>query len=437
MTSTRDFLPGLMTKRQGDPYVPLSKEHKARRGLFALYWAYYRGHHRKTIKVKASQADDNVTLNWSKKIVDAGVAFLFGKLVSFEIDGEPDRTKAEQYLDTVWANDPRTGFNAPVFLKQLSQNGAVDGTAFVKLHPPDDWHELPYMRAIDPAIVDIITDHDDVEIVNAYHLVWKSGDDWKRQRIERDGIIWRIVDEIYTRGDKWRIEDEMAWEYDFPPLFHCQNLILANSQWGISDLEDADVNDAVNFAASNINRIIRFHAHPKTIGTGFAANQLQTTAVDQFWAIPSPEAKVFNLEMATDLASSRQHKTDLEEALHQIAGVPRLDPERVNLGALSGFALQILYGPLLAKTDDKRGTYGGMLQQINRALLVLGGYEDEIVNNVWQSPLPGNAVEKAQLFATLAGATGGNTQAAAKVAGYSRDEVDALGQGDFFVGVEQ
>ena len=146
---------------------------------------------------------------------------------------------------------------------------------------------------------------------------------------------------------------------------------------------------------------------------------------------------MFNLEMATDLASSRQHKTDLEEALHQIAGVPRLDPERVNLGALSGFALQILYGPLLAKTDDKRGTYGGMLQQINRALLVLGGYEDEIVNNVWQSPLPGNAVEKAQLFATLAGATGGNTQAAARVAGYSRDEVDALGQGDFFVGVEQ
>ena len=272
MTSTRDFLPGLMTKRQGDPYVPLSKEHKARRGLFALYWAYYRGHHRKTIKVKASQADDNVTLNWSKKIVDAGVAFLFGKLVSFEIDGEPDRTKAEQFLDTVWANDPRTGFNAPVFLKQLSQNGAVDGTAFVKLHPPDDWHELPYMRAIDPAIADIITDPNDVETVIAYHLVWKSGDDWKRQRIERDGIIWRIVDEIYNRGDKWRIEDEMAWEYDFPPLFHCQNLILANSQWGISDLEDADVNDAVNFAASNINRIIRFHAHPKTIGTGFAAN---------------------------------------------------------------------------------------------------------------------------------------------------------------------
>ena len=437
MISTRDFLPALMTKSTTGTYIPLSAEHRKRRELFDIYWRYYRGHHRKTIKVKTGQADDNVTLNWSKKIVNAGVGFLFGKPVTFEISDDNVRSEAEKYLDGIWANDPKTGFNAPVFLKQLAQNGAVAGTAFVRLHEPNDNHDKPYLRAIDPAIVDIIADPNDVETVIAYHLVWKPGkdEDWQRQRIERDGVIWRIFEETYQRD--WSVYNELAWEYDFPPVFHCQNLILANSQWGISDLEDADLNDAVNFTASNINRIIRFHAHPKTIGTGFSASQLQTTDVDQFWAIPSADARIANLEMESDLASSRAHKQDLTEAFHNVTDVPRLDPERINIGALSGFALKILYGPLLTKTEDKRGTYGGMLQQINRALLVLGGYDDEIVANVWQDPLPGNALEQAQLFSTLAGATGGNTNAAAKIAGYSRDEVEALGQGDFFVGVEQ
>lgn len=437
MNMTRDFLPTMITAEGTDIYNPMSKQHKERRKLYSLLWDYYRGQHRKPIKVKAGQADDNVILNWSKKVVDTGINFLFGKPLTFEITDDDNRSEAEMFLDRVWVNNPKTRFNQMVFLTQLAQNGAVTGTPFVRLHEPDEYHELPYLRAIDPAIVDIVTDPNDVETVLAYHLVWRPSvdDDWQRQRMERDGSIWRIFEEHYVRD--WIVDDEMAWEFDFPPLFHCQNLVLANSQWGISDLEDADVNDAINFTASNINRIIRYHAHPKTIGTGFNANMLQTTSIDQFWTTPNPDATIKNLEMESDLASSRAHKEDLTEAFHQVTGVPRLDPNSVNLGALSGFALRILYGPLLAKTAVKRGTYGGMLQQINRALLVLGNYEDEVVENIWQDPLPANAIEKAQLFATLATATGGNVEAAARIAGYTRDEIDLLSRADFFVGVTQ
>jgi len=86
---------------------PLSKEHRARQELFTLYWNYYRGKHRKNIKVKAGQADDNTTLNYSKKIVNQGVNFLFGKDVFFELDrSTEERTPSEQYLDAVWNDDP-------------------------------------------------------------------------------------------------------------------------------------------------------------------------------------------------------------------------------------------------------------------------------------------------------------------------------------------
>lgn len=437
MISTRQFIPALATSRNALMVSPLTEEHRRRKELFDRYWSYYRGHHRKTLIVRPGQADDNVTINWSKKIVDQGVAFLFGKPVTFEISDDDNRSPAEQYLDGIWADDPQTGFVRSVFLKQLGQNGAVTGTPVIRLHEPDEWHEKPYMRAIDPAILHIEADPDDVDTVTAYHLLWQSGEAWKRQRIERDGAVWIIRDELWRAGQQWETIDEMAWEYDFAPVFHSQNLILANSQYGISDLEDADLNDAINFVAGNIGRILRFQAHPKTIGTGFQANALQTTAVDQFWTIPSEGASVFNLEMQSDLGSSRAHKADLEEGYHQLSGIPRLDPASVNLGALSGFALRILYGPLLNKTEDKRGTYGGLLARVNRALLVLGGFEDKPVRTVWQSPLPVSALEQVEIFERLAATTGGNIAAAARLAGYDRDAVELLSQTDFFTGITQ
>jgi hypothetical protein len=437
--SLRSLIPGWSRGGGKDDGVlaPLSKGHKARVTLFGLLWDYYLGQHRENIKRKEGQANDNVTLNWSYKVVNAGVGFLFGKPVTFELDESRERSKAELYLDEVWADDPAGGFVQSVFLKSLAQNGGVCGTAFVRIYPPVA-SGRPRLVNINPEIVDVITNPDDVTDITAYHLVWpvmrEEKKVWKRHRIERGEAkdFWTITAELYGSNGEWAADPSTGsggveeWPYDFAPIFHCQNLILANSVWGLSDLKDADLNDAINFVTSNVNRIIRFHAHPRTIGTGFAANQLQTTAVDQFWAIPGENAKVFNLEMGSDLASSRQHKADLEEAFHQVTDIPRLDPSSVNLGALSGFALRILYGPLLTKTADKRGTYGGMLQQINRALLVMRGFPaDAPTNVVWQDPLPAAGEERARIAQVLID-SGADREQAYKIAGYTADEAEKL-----------
>jgi hypothetical protein len=162
-------------------------------------------------------------------------------------------------------------------------------------------------------------------------------------------------------------------------------------------LEDADVNDALNWTMSNINRIIRYHAHPKTIGIGFAAAHLENTAVDQFWTINTPGAEVFNLEMQSDLGNAYTFAKELKATYAQVTGVPDLDPQQVNVGALSGFALRILYGDLLDVTNIKRVTYGALLSGVNAALLEMGGFGQAIqVNNVWDDPLPSNEVEQVQ-----------------------------------------
>lgn len=423
---------------QPDTLAPLSKEHRARAELFDLYWNYYRGKHRPNLKVKPGKVDDNVILNWSKKVVNRGVAFLFGRIPTFEIDGEernesnrPVRSDNEKYLDAIWQADPITGFSPGLFLQSLAQNGAICGTAFIRIYPASEIRPKIKLACLDPRLMDIKTMSSDVDVVEEYHVIWKTGKgvsaEWMRHRFVRETAeSWLILSEQYKKQGNWAMIDEPEeWPYDFAPVFHCHNLNLANSAWGMSDLEDADINDAINFTASNINRILRFHAHPRTVGTGMEANDLKTTAVDQLWTVPTSDAEIFNLEMQSDLGSSRQHKQDLEEAFHQVTNIPRLDPRSVNLGALSGFALQILNGPLLDKTAVKQLTYGGMLQQINRALLLLGEKEEVTVNNVWPNPLPTADSEKADVMNTLTSA-GASVYASAKVAGYSEEQARLL-----------
>lgn len=385
--------------KHSDDFSPLSDAHRKRQELFSVYWNYYRGHHRRFIKTMTGGPDDNVVLNYAQSIVEQGIDFLFGKEVVFEIDSiNTERNQQEQYLDLVWGEAE----TKMTFLQEVAQNGAICGTSFVRLYraDPNAPNSLPLLVNLDPSLIDVVTAADNVEEVVEYHIVWRVGDTWKRHVISRDIDQWMITPQRAEKNRLW-VQDgeEELWEFDFAPIFHCKNLPLANSFWGRSDLENADLNDAINRTASNTNRIIRFHAHPKTVGVGFNATQLQTTSVNEFWTVDNKDARIANLEMQSDLVSSREFVKDLKAAMHKIGGASELDPAQVNVGALSGFALKILYGPTLSRTDKKRNTYGGMLKAINKALLVLAGQEPVDVKNVWKSPLPESGLEQAQELA--------------------------------------
>lgn len=388
--------------KQPEQFTPLRDEHKKRRELFATYWKYYRGHHKRFIQTAPNGPDDNVILNYSKEIVDQGIDFLFGEELTFEIDSESkDRTPEEQYLDIVWG-DAETKMT---FLQKLGQNGAVTGTAFLRLYPADPVvsGSLPRLVNLEPGSVDVITAADDAEQVVSFHVVWQVGDVWKRERIDYivEGDYWTITPERSERMRMWVPDGAVTtWDYPFPPIFTCQNLPLANSVWGISDLEDADLNDAINRVASNTNRIIRFHAHPKTVLIGASANTLETTAVNGIWAIEEEGASITNLEMQSDLVSSREYMRDLKTAYHKITSASELDPAQVNVGALSGFALRILYGPTLARNRKKQNTYGGMIKAVCKALFVVAGMaEPPDVKLVWKDALPSSGLEEAQTLA--------------------------------------
>ncbi len=146
-----------------------------------------------------------------------------------------------------------------------------------------------------------------------------------------------------------------------------------------------------------MQRIVRYHAHPKTWGRGFTANQLNVS-VDDTIVLPSPEAELRNLEMQSDLASSIALYQRQREALHEIARIPEVATGKIeHVGQLSGVALQILYRPLVEKTETKRRLYGDLLIELNRRLLALGGFGDGMVTELhWPELVPSDIQGAAQ-----------------------------------------
>jgi hypothetical protein len=375
----------------------LGRDEQSRLEVIRKRWEAYYGKLPPVLKVRAGQIDDNVRINYARLIVDKGVSFLFGQDIRFEID-EIEDTQAEKWLDSVWKTNRKMSL-----LQSVALIGGVTGHVFIKIVPQEHY---PRLIALDSETVTVSLAPDDYQSILSYQISYTSTDPKTkkpvgvRQIIERDGQRWRIVDQVGNLERLiWDTVNEMIWPYEFSPIVDCQNLPAPGEFWGCSDLEDdiLEIIRAINFIASNTARIIRFHAHPKTWGRGFAARDLRI-GVDETIILPSENAELRNLEMQSDLASSLGYLDRLRQALHEISRVPEVATGNLErAGSLSGVALGILYQPLLEKTNTKRLLYGDMLIELNRRLLAIGGFGEENYTVIhWPKLLPIDIMQERQ-----------------------------------------
>jgi hypothetical protein len=389
-------------------------------------WLAYQGDTPKPLVRKPGQADDNVCVNLARLSVDTSAFSLFGRDLEFEIaDTEQDtpgvdatgdmlpavdvETPADVYLENVWAANKQQ-----TFLLKVGLNGAVCGQAFIKICEPRNGQQWPRLINLDPACMRVDWMPDDIDTVYRYVYTYRAIDPRTRRP-----MVYRQTTECDPSGTQWTVRDEESrpdssvwtpvsqnvWPYPWPPVIDCQNLPAPNEYWGISDLEEdvQELGTAINFVLSNTARIIRFHAHPKTWGKGFVANDLKT-GPDQVTILPNADAALANLEMQSDLASSIAYYERVKAAYHETTQVPEVTTGKFdNIGQLSGLALQILYGPLLQRTQVKRRTYGDMLEELNRRLLDFGGFGDanQVVTH-WPEIVPSDPQAEAQMLQTHA-----------------------------------
>ena len=386
-------------------------------------WKAYRGKFDKPLKVSGGQSDDNVISNRCAPIVDKGVSFLFGKTIRIEATEETPKpqSKIQDFIDCLWGDDDEK----MTLLSQMAINGGVCGTCFLKLIPPMGDMPHPRIVSLDPLLIRVISDPDDYTLIQAYIIEYATSTDndyRKRQIIVRiDPDDMASVAGEYDTDDKWIIAtytrkgtttgwkqqgDYEIWPYPFSPLFNNQNLPSPNEFWGNPDLTQdlIDQNKVLNFIQSNTSRILKFHAHPKTYATGVTMEQINI-GIDDLVILPSPDSKINNVEMHSDLKSSIEFASIIRSDMDEQSRVPAVALGRTTelpKGNISGIALELLFQPLVEKTTQKQRLYGSVIKNITRCALVLAelltidNYQDYPIDIHWQTLLPNDDLLSAQ-----------------------------------------
>jgi len=378
---------------------------KAEQGRLEMILAarrYHEGNHVKPLKVEPGEHDDNILMNLCRSLIDDSVSWLFGNPETGILQITSD--DGEEINPVIPETYERSG--GFLFFKRLGVRGGIAGHGFVKLiqDPNGDTRVV----ALDPQLVSVRVEEMDTSQVLAYKI------EWRRVEVEtdpgtrrKDTFIYRqlVVNASTSQEPAWVIADfkskerarrdwnlingPFAWPWAWSPIHDCPNIEGGWGHYGLSDLEDVTgLNDALNFVVSNTLRIIKIHAHPKTMGTGFTAGDVQETAVDSFWTVENPEAKIYNLEMQSDLESSLAVIDLVRTAFWTIGRGLDLSVYKDKIGQITNFALRVLSIRAQHKMGDKRLTYGKMLRNINSHILEMTGQEAAETVIVWPKPLP-------------------------------------------------
>lgn len=383
-------------------------------------WIAYRGKLKDPLKVDPKQPNDNVRTNRCAPIVDKGVSFLFGPVLKIECTDDGPDSDEQQFVDELWGDDD----DRMTLLAEMEMNGGVCGTEYCKLIPSEEPGGCPRIVILDPKNLRIITNPEDCTQVLAYIIEYPAAADMQKRQLitcinpntpmaslsnaaAEVQNAWTITNYVRVGAyGNWVQGESEDWPYPFAPVFHCKNLPNPNEAYGTPDLTHdlIGMNKSINFALSNISRIIKYHGHPKTWMKGVRASQIQV-AVDETLVLESPEAEIGALAAMENFTGLLAVVADLRSDMDEQSRIPAVALGRlVDLpkGNISGVALQLLFQPLLEKTTLKRRLYGRHIRDITRAALVIAGvlpveqWKTYKVDLHWQNLLPIDDLAAAQ-----------------------------------------
>lgn len=408
----------------------LNKSNEERRLLteqFERAEKYYDGDQPKPLAISEDGVDDNVIVNITKQSIDRTLSFLFPSPFRLVTDTAAENTPEEQYLnDTIDAN------MGMVFWDGVAYNGALAGHNFVRVLPIDPENEknpnYPRLVNYKPGSVIAYWKADDKDKVLWYEVRWDAlGDNYLQdvRRSDEGAKTWTIDTYVQRKGtNRFEPMGTEIWPYPLSPIVDWPHLVQSNKYYGKGEatLDQMNLNNSINRITSDMARILRFHAFPKTIGIGMNAEDIQETAVDGFWTTENPEAEIFNLEMRSDLASSMNLLTYLSEAHLSQARVVIMKGSVKDFQRVTNTGIRAVFLDMIAKNQHLRGSYGEAIQRVAQRVLALGGFKPIRPDVIWPDPLPTDDTEAVNTIAIERNMKIVSHETAAKKRGYDWDE---------------
>lgn len=381
------------------------KERRERHKLFTTNERYYNGDMDDPLIIDENDAvNDNVILSIIKQTVDRTLSFIFPDIPRFVIDPNLDQNPQEKFIDdTLRIN------GGLVFLNGLAKNGALGGHNFIKIMKSDPTIEssgdFPRLINLHPTQVTIYWDASDKARVLWYEIRYEAGENKYIEDTVFEGTRWATTNYIRRKGKtRWEINsDTEFWDSILSPIVDSQHLPDPNRKYGDSDVDNAlrKLNDGINRVASDVSRILRFHAFPKTVVTGVGSkNDINQTEIGSMYTIANPDAKVTNLEMESDLASSMNFLSFLKDDAYLTSRVVKVTGNVKDYQRVTNASIRSVYLDQLAKNELLRWSYGDLLQRLARRILLLGfGSESIRPTILWQDPLPTDDTEAVNITA--------------------------------------
>src|SRR6266567_4676781 len=446
---------------QAQPQYVISDEDKARMKAIEAAWKAYDGDFEPHLEKTPEGIDPNVVINQISPIVDTGVDFLFGQEIEISVEkGAPQA--AQDFLNDAWGEKE---VRIPL-LQDLAMNGAMARTAFLRIVPSADkpGKQKTYrLVAVDPSTVCVQTAPQDCETVLLYCIQYSA-----KERVNGRDVIVYYREEITridpdgnaARGmadddDTWQIQhwsqetqhgmepkntnwtpagEPIVWPYPFPPLFHCKNLPRPNDFWGRADVRKdlIGMNEALNIGQSCIMLDQIIYGNPILYANGMGDGSIERRS-GRIIQLPLVESKITAVAIPSDIPNALAFAADLRSSIDEASGVPGVatgrikDMPRVNL---SGIAIELLFMRLLKQNDKKKCTYGALIIDVSKALLVLNGFSGDIkITLEWANPLPHEDLPTAQ-YAVLLKNLGISNATIQRMLGFDPEEEQKLSQAE-------
>lgn len=396
-------------------YNPYDKEEFAqgdeeriqRHTAISLYWKYYGGDHKKWLKVTAGNYDDNVVVNMCSQAVERLAAFIFPEVPLLKYSAK----KYQKAVDSIWAEQEYI----PSFCTDSGIAGLIAGHMYARIDASKP--KEPHFLLLDPRLITNFWDRSRPQETLWYRMTWAD-----HVNPQQQGQIFYIEDYVPSYLDPYAVDyfgnstttgwqiimyrwnpnaqtflkeiSREHWVHDVGPIVDWKAQPLPFENYGPSLLRHLHINDVANFLFSNTNRILRFHAHPKTIILGASKDELQQTAIDQVWAIPVTGAQVFNLEMQSELQASMLMFERAKEAFFGQTHVVDTNAHKDRIGQITNFGLHVLFSDMLDHTSQIQQLYGrGIQELIYRAMTIMGHEKAGHPQILWPDALPVNRSE--------------------------------------------
>lgn len=382
-------------------------ERTERAKAYDLAANYYDGKQKKFLDIKEGEPDDNLVVNMFQSVVDRTVGFLFPSVPKFKTDN----STTQENDDERWIRECLDFSGGLALMHDTGMNGALSGHCFLKLYPKLPNDPFPTIFPLDPRTVTVYWDYRDLRKIVWIEIYWSATlgsafmfqpatefQEFLQDIVYQEGGTWKIFD--YSRvatatpspmiEGGWTLEAQDTWNYPFCPVVHWKHGVNANEFYGRSEATHLGLGDRVNLIWSEVARIIRYYASPRTVAIGLNSEEIQKTSIDGLYTVPEG-SDVKNLEMTGDLGASQKAAEYFHDQYLAQSRVVILKGNVKDFQRVTDASVRTLFLDMLLKVNILKQHYGYGLQEAVRRLMIIGGRGDTRPVIVWPDPLPTDA----------------------------------------------